>query len=277
MTEKELRRLFVDTAVSFLGCNEADGSHKKIIDIYNAHKPRARNYKVTYKDAWCATCVSAAAIECGLTDIIPTECGCGQMIQLFANMGRWQESDAHIPEIGDIIMYDWGDNGKGDCTGWPEHVGIVCEVGSTYLKIIEGNLSNSVKYRWMAKNGRYIRGYCKPDFASKASKTSSASNSTAKKPESSATKKEPAKNTTSTNAVKEVSDVILHTLKNGSKGNSVKALQMLLIGNGYSCGNCGVDGDFGPATQAAVKKYQKAHGLSADGIVGEKTWTALLK
>ena len=280
MTEKELRNLFVNKAISFLGCNEADGSHKKIIDIYNAHKPRARGYKVTYKDPWCATTVSAVAAECGLTDIIPTECGCGQMIELFKRLGRWEESDAHTPEIGDIIMYDWGDNGKSDCTGWPEHVGIVCEVGSTHLKIIEGNLSNSVKYRWMAKNGRYIRGYCKPDFASKAAKTSSTSSSTSstnKKAESSTTKKEPAKNTTSTNAVKEVSDVLLHTLKNGSKGNSVKALQLLLIGNGCSCGSCGADGDFGSATLAAVKKFQKAKGLSVDGIVGAKTWTALLK
>ena len=83
MTEKELRQSYVNAAVSYLGCKESNGSHKKIIDLYNSHKPLARNYAVKYTDSWCATFVSAMAIKTGLTDIIPTECGCGQMIQLF--------------------------------------------------------------------------------------------------------------------------------------------------------------------------------------------------
>lgn len=82
MTEKELRQSYVNAAISYLGCKESDGSHKKIIDLYNSHKPLARNYAVKYTDSWCATFVSAMAIKTGLTDIIPTECGCGQMIQL---------------------------------------------------------------------------------------------------------------------------------------------------------------------------------------------------
>ena len=76
MTEKEIRAKVVNTAVAWLGCKESDGSHKKIIDVYNGHTPRARGYKVTYTDAWCATFVSAVAIKAGYTDIIPLECGC---------------------------------------------------------------------------------------------------------------------------------------------------------------------------------------------------------
>ncbi len=70
--------------------------------------------------------------------------------------------------------------------------------------------------------------------------------------------------------------VNLKVLKNGSKNNTVKALQILLIGYGYSCGRCGADGDFGSGTLKAVKAYQKAVGLTADGIVGSSTWAKLL-
>ena len=73
-------------AQAWLGRKESDGSHREIIDIYNAHKPLARGYKVTYTDAWCATFVSAVAIKLGYTDIIPTECGCPKMIELFKNL-----------------------------------------------------------------------------------------------------------------------------------------------------------------------------------------------
>lgn len=73
-----------------------------------------------------------------------------------------------------------------------------------------------------------------------------------------------------------VSTPVLPTLSKGSKGDTVKALQILLIGNGYPCGSAGVDGDFGSGTESAVKKFQKAEKLDADGIVGKNTWAALL-
>jgi hypothetical protein len=68
----------------------------------------------------------------------------------------------------------------------------------------------------------------------------------------------------------------LDKLKKGSKGDQVKALQTLLIAAGYSCGKSGADGVFGSATLDAVKAYQKANGLTVDGIVGQKTWSRLL-
>lgn len=70
--------------------------------------------------------------------------------------------------------------------------------------------------------------------------------------------------------------VTVKELSKGAKGSSVKALQTLLIGNGYSCGSSKVDGSFGPSTLSAVKKYQKANGLTVDGVVGAKTWAKLL-
>jgi N-acetylmuramoyl-L-alanine amidase len=61
-----------------------------------------------------------------------------------------------------------------------------------------------------------------------------------------------------------------------AKGDVVKALQILLIGYGYSCGKAGADGDFGNSTYKALKNFQKDKGLSVDGCCGSKTWVALL-
>ena len=174
MTEKELRANVVAIAGSFIGCKESDGSHKKIIDLYNSHKPLARGYAVKYTDAWCSTFASAVAIKAGLTGIIPTECGCGKHIELFKKLGSWQENDAYVPSPGDYIFYDWQDGANyatTDNTGAADHVGIVEKVAGNTITVIEGNYSNAVKRRTLAVNGRYIRGYGVPDYASKATGT----------------------------------------------------------------------------------------------------------
>lgn len=169
MTEQQIRTQYVETAKSYLGCKESDGSHRKIIDLYNSQKPLPVGYKVTYTDAWCATFVSAVAVKLGLTDIILPECSCSRMIALYQKSNRWTENDAYVPNPGDLIMYDWQDTGIGDNTGAPDHVGIVCEVNGDTITVIEGNKSNAVGYRSIKVNGRYIRGYCLPNFAAKAS------------------------------------------------------------------------------------------------------------
>lgn len=168
MTERELRAKVVDTAKAWLGCKESNGTHKKIIDTYNAHKPLARGYAVKYTDAWCATFASAVAIKAGLTDIIPLECGCGKYIELAKKAGIWVENDAFIPQAGDYILYDWQDSGAGDNTGAADHIGIVVSVSGNTIKVIEGNKNDAVEYRDIAVNGRYIRGFVTPKYASKA-------------------------------------------------------------------------------------------------------------
>ena len=64
------------------------------------------------------------------------------------------------------------------------------------------------------------------------------------------------------------------TLRNGSSGAAVKALQTQLRRNGYS--SVAVDGKFGPATETAVRAFQKAKGLGIDGVVGPNTWRGLI-
>ncbi|WP_434384855.1 peptidoglycan-binding protein [Melittangium boletus] len=63
------------------------------------------------------------------------------------------------------------------------------------------------------------------------------------------------------------------TLKKGATGEAVRALQNRLNQLGHNVG--AADGSFGPKTEAAVKAFQKAHGLTADGVVGPKTWDKL--
>lgn len=65
------------------------------------------------------------------------------------------------------------------------------------------------------------------------------------------------------------------TLRRGDKGSWVTLAQTELINQGYDCGSTGADGQFGKNTEAAVKRFQLDHGLTADGIIGQKTWSAL--
>lgn len=65
------------------------------------------------------------------------------------------------------------------------------------------------------------------------------------------------------------------TLRRGSKGSYVTLLQTALINRGYDLGAMGADGDFGSRTERAVETFQRANGLTVDGIVGPKTWAAL--
>ena len=66
------------------------------------------------------------------------------------------------------------------------------------------------------------------------------------------------------------------TLRRGGKGAIVKLMQQRLVSLGYSCGSCGADGDFGPGTEGAVRKFQATAGIASDGIAGRDTWRKLL-
>jgi putative chitinase len=70
-------------------------------------------------------------------------------------------------------------------------------------------------------------------------------------------------------------------LRQGSKGPEVKALQQFLNSNGFRIASSGQGSpgneteNFGPATDAAVKNWQKSNGLKDDGVVGPVTWTKM--
>lgn len=168
MTENELRQKVVDTASAWLGTQEGSARHAEMLNIYNAQRPLPRGTRMLSPWPWCAAFVSTVSLQCGLRDIMPTECGCPPMIRLYQELGRWIEDDAHVPSPGDVIFYDWNDSGVGDNIGQSDHVGIVVGCTDGMMTIIEGNCDNAVKLRQIAVNARYIRGYGCPDYAKKS-------------------------------------------------------------------------------------------------------------
>lgn len=66
------------------------------------------------------------------------------------------------------------------------------------------------------------------------------------------------------------------TIRKGSSGTYVKKAQELLMKKGYSLAPYGADGKFGNKTLAATKQFQRDKGLVVDGVIGKKTWAALL-
>lgn len=247
------REAVVAQARAWLGRKEADGSHREIIDVYNSHKPLARGYAMTYGDPWCAAFVSAVAIKCGVTEVLPTECGCDPMIRLFQSLGEWVENDAYVPAPGDVIFYDWQDSGAGDNTGGSDHVGIVEAVSGNTISVIEGNMSDAVGRRKLAVNGRYIRGYGVPKYSDNIAEAGD-------EPETPA---------------EELIAIGMPTLRHGACDMYVAAMQFCLVSRGYGVGRCGIDGDFGIDTLSALKRYQTSAGLTADGVCGQATWEKL--
>lgn len=174
--------------------------------------------------------------------------GCKHSAQYYKNAGRYYKA----PKIGDQIFFK---NASGNIC----HTGLVVDVTSTKVFTIEGNTSSAAGV--VANGGAvaeksysigYIRidGYGRPRY-------DKYDENTAVDPGG-------------------VCNVELPVLKSGAKNASVKALQTLLIGYGYSCGSSGADGSFGANTAKAVRAYQSAKKLSVDGIVGRNTWLTLL-
>ena len=164
----------------------------------------------------------------------------------YTQKGKWIRRGNGTPKPGDIIIF-----GNRDDSGSGKHIGIVTKVTSSTVYTIEGNTTKSgfsanggmVAAKSYSRTNSNIAGYCSVDYDDEA---------------------------------KETFEVTVETLKKGSKSDNVKALQILLIGYGFNCGKYGTDGDFGSATDEAVRNYQKAKGLTVDGIVGKNTWNKLL-
>lgn len=166
MSEAAIRERVVAEARKLLGIREGTIEHKKIIDTYNSGLPKLPGgYELQYDDAWCAATMAYIGIVLGISNIILPECSCSAMIELYKAVGRWEERDDYVPRPGDLVMYDW-DAKSGECTGAPDHVGMVEKVEGKTITVIEGNYDNQVKRRTICVEYVKIRGFCRPDYAS---------------------------------------------------------------------------------------------------------------
>lgn len=189
---------------------------------------------------------------------------CGYSGNYYRNAGRFYTSN---PKPGDQIFFG--------TRGHESHTGIVYKVDSSRVYTIEGNTSGTagvvangggVFKKSYALNYTRISGYGRPRYDEEPAKSeASSSNATTTKP-AITTKEEKTVN------------IELKVLQKGSKNNQVKALQRILYAMGYELGSSNpIDGNFGAKTDAAVRAYQKKNKLTVDGVVGEKTWSKLLK
>ena len=188
---------------------------------------------------WCCAFIWWLFRECNASPLFfggKKTASCTTLMNFYKQQGQFSKT----PRVGSLVFYNWG---KGNTA---KHIGIVTSVGNGSITAIEGNtgIGNDSNGGQVMERTRYtyqILGYAYPyEKGTGGDKVT----------------------------------ISLDVLTKGSKGDSVKALQILLNGYGFDCGKA--DGSFGPATLTAVKAFQKARKLTVDGSVGAKTWAALL-
>lgn len=103
---------------------------------------------------WCACFVSWCANQCGYIDagVIPKFSLCSAGVEWFQVRGKFMEN-SYTPAEGDLIFFDWGNDGSID------HVGIVVNVEDGFINTIEGNSSNKVQRGRYAMGDGMIYGY----------------------------------------------------------------------------------------------------------------------
>lgn len=106
---------------------------------------------------WCACFVSWCANECGYLEagILPKFSSCSSGIQWFRERGLWR-TGSYTPQPGDIIFFDWADDGQ---DGSPDHVGIVERVGDGIVYTVEGNSGDACKSKSYSIDHAEILGY----------------------------------------------------------------------------------------------------------------------
>lgn len=146
----ELARRYLEIGVA---------GRKKLIDYYNLNcyplVNKDRKYKIKLGDSWCAMFCSVIAHKAGLTrEQFPYEVSVFFMTKEAKKRGIFT-TKLQDAKINDLVVYDWKANGTLD------HVGILLEKGSNYIRVIEGNYSNTVRIRKVMLPNSEVYGYIK--------------------------------------------------------------------------------------------------------------------
>ena len=212
--------------------------------------------------AWCECFVDWCFFKAFGKDGQRIQCQTGDLgaaciysMQYYRQQGRCDQD----PRPGDQVFFYGG--------GTVGHTGIVVEVSESSITVVEGNSSDRVQKLSYPRSSGSIAGYGHPWYE----KASAAP----EEPQPAPPAEDPAPSP-------QTVLVRLPLLKPGATGPAVESAQLLLIHRGYNCGGRKFlgretpDGDFGPASEKAVRSFQTKAALAIDGILGPLTWEALL-
>ncbi|MFI6299530.1 CHAP domain-containing protein [Nonomuraea sp. NPDC050790] len=196
---------------------------------------------------WCAMSLSYVAETLGLGKVVGRYAYTPWWADWFRDQGRWHQT----PRAGDIVFFDWAGSKNIPAI---DHVGIVESVmADGRVVTIEFNTSNACMRRVRSRST--IAGFGRPAYPDAPKKPA---------------KPKPANPTEA--AVKK-----LPTLRRGDKGWHVKTMHYLLAARDYAI-EPGIDDTvFTAYHEQGIKGVQDAAGIEVDGIVGPKTWAALLR
>lgn len=268
MTIDEAKAKLVVTAKGELGYREDENNYTK----YAADPAISKLYGWTPQNQpWCCTfanwCfLTAFGYDIGSRLTYGGTAACSASADLFRQHGAF----VRFPEVGDQAFYYSG--------GAINHTGIVVRVDGTVFEAIEGNYSDRVSSVKHNIGDGSVAGFGRPCW--KIVETAA--------DQTQGEQKDPAQSVSGSDTAGDSAGqsipcpVVLPMLRQGSAGVPVERMQTLLIGRGYYCGGRFYigreqpDGEFGPATEIAVRDLQLASGISQDGVVGSDTWTALI-
>ena len=220
-----------------LGESPAGSNHNEITDWYGMDGP------------WCAMTVSRALCEAGFTTngddvVVPgvrTTTAHGwayvpYMLNDFRDAGRAD----HNPHPGDVVIFDWDDDGLAD------HVGLVERVeGDGTVWTYEGNRNDVLEH--VHRHPSVILAYCHPPYEDGV---------------------DPQPVPTPSGDAPTFPGYCSY----GSTGEATRRVQQRLADRGW---HVAVDGVFGRQTDRAIRSFQAEKGLEVDGVVGPVTWSTL--
>lgn len=154
----------LDEARKMVGVQKYSSAHKQLVDEYNAVKPLPVGYEVTYDDDWCDVFITTIFIRANASNLIGRECGVDRHIEIFKNLGIWNEDGRVTPKRGDIITFNWDDSDQPN-DGFADHIGIVEKVEGSMITTIEGNANSKVMRKMYQVGNGYIRGYARPKYS----------------------------------------------------------------------------------------------------------------